>query len=57
MFTLILSARNPPFIVPLSKDDSFTGREDILAKIDVVNKQTSVPRHSRAALVGLGGVG
>jgi hypothetical protein len=54
---LILPAHKPPFIVPFAKDDSFIGREDILADIDVINKQASLPRHTRVALVGLGGVG
>lgn len=46
-----------PFLVPFSRDDFFIGREDILATISVTNKQALAPRHRRAALVGLGGVG
>ena len=57
MLTEILSVRKPSFIVPFAKDDSFIGREDILADIDVINKQASLSRHIRVALVGLGGVG
>ena len=45
------------FLVPFSRDYSFIGREDILAMISVTNRQCSAPKHRRAALVGLGGVG
>jgi hypothetical protein len=54
---LVTIARNPLFLVPFIRDDSFIGREDILTGIDEANKQVTGPRHTRAALVGLGGVG
>jgi hypothetical protein len=44
-----------PFIVPFSRDNSFVGREELLADIDVTKNGISL--HRRAALVGLGGVG
>jgi hypothetical protein len=56
MLTLILLVRKPLFVVPFLRDDLFVGREDILVDIDVINKLTLLHRHSRAALVGLGGV-
>jgi hypothetical protein len=57
MLTSILLVRESLFLVPSERDDSFSGREDVLAGIDKANKPATGPRHSRAALVGLGGVG
>ena len=45
------------FLVPFSKDDSFIGREIILAELDEKRRQVGSWNHSRLALVGLGGIG
>ncbi|KAF2625654.1 TPR-like protein [Macroventuria anomochaeta] len=42
------------FMVPFSRDDSFVGREDIIAEI---SERAALQKHTRVALVGLGGIG
>lgn len=46
-----------PFMVPFSRDDDFTAREDILDDLDSDGQQVVPIRHKRNALIGLGGVG
>ncbi|KFY67480.1 hypothetical protein V496_01551 [Pseudogymnoascus sp. VKM F-4515 (FW-2607)] len=45
------------FIVPFSQDEHFIGREDILDQLELGGQQEASKRHTRHALVGLGGVG
>ncbi|KAK6362595.1 hypothetical protein TWF730_000052 [Orbilia blumenaviensis] len=51
------SSSKRPFMVPFPQDDKFIGREDILDKLDLGDRQTAPIKHRRDALVGLGGVG
>jgi hypothetical protein len=43
------------FMVPFSRDHSFVGCEDIIAKVS--ERRAAASSHTRVALVGLGGVG
>ncbi|KAF1352633.1 TPR-like protein [Lizonia empirigonia] len=47
----------PCNMVPFPPDSAFVGREDVLAKLKKIHSGSALPSHSRAALVGLGGVG
>jgi hypothetical protein len=44
-------------MLPFSRDKSFVGREDVLGQIERSVWLDSTTRHSRVALVGLGGIG
>ncbi|KAF1344366.1 hypothetical protein EJ07DRAFT_85131, partial [Lizonia empirigonia] len=57
---LLARAQNrlkPCNMVPFPPDSAFVGREDVLAKLKKIHSGSALPSHSRAALVGLGGVG
>jgi hypothetical protein len=54
---LAFAVCKPLFVVPFDRDSSFVGRKDVLADIEKTNELTTEPRHTRTALVGLGGVG
>src|SRR5436190_1671066 len=47
----------PSFMVPFQRDRMFVGREDIIAAINKRHEQAATASHTRAALVGMGGVG
>lgn len=46
-----------PFMVPFLQDDYVTGREEMLAQVDLIGEPSMPTKHRRDALVGLGGVG
>jgi hypothetical protein len=57
ILTGVLPVLDALFTVPFSRDNSFVGREDIIAEISKKRKQAGLQNHSRLGLVGLGGVG
>jgi len=59
MATVLLAKKHkiiaPSSTVPFARDLKFIGREDIIESLDSIFLKSRV--HSRAALIGLGGIG
>ncbi|KAL4778621.1 hypothetical protein BJX76DRAFT_352467 [Aspergillus varians] len=47
----------PFFTVPYQRDDNFVGRKSIMADLDDKLQSMTTAKHTRVALVGIGGVG